>query len=179
MNEYFNEETVKREVKHFVAIEPFKIGKHTYVGEFTHISQNTNIGNFCSIANLCTLGAQGHPTEYLSTFPFEKILQNTPRLATIIGSDVWIGSNSVVLEGVNIGDGAVIGGGSVITRNVPAYAIAVGNPARVLRYRFPQDIIDGLLETQWWNIEDEIIRTLPVLNPAECIAAIRLLTGRV
>ena len=170
---YFIENQGDEKGKHFVGIPPYKIGKHSYVGELSHISQNTYVGNFCSIANLCTLGAQQHPTHLLTTFPFEEILSAEPRKPTIIGNDVWIGSSAVVIEGVKVGDGSVIGAGAIVTKDVPPYAIVVGNPARLLRYRFTPDIIEGLLEIQWWDLKDEFIRTLPFLDPIACIAAVR------
>ena len=157
----------------FVGIEPYSIGRHSYVGEFSHISQYTHIGNFCSIGNLCTIGAQTHPTHFLTSFPFDEILERTDRYRTTIGSDVWIGCNSVILAGVEVGHGAVIGAGAIVTKDVPPYAIAVGNPAKVIRYRFPPEIIAGLLETQWWELPAEQIKQLPIFDPAACIAAIR------
>ena len=75
-----------------------------------------------------------------------------------MGNDVWVGMSAVVLPGVNVADGAVIGAGSVVTKNVPPYAIVAGNPAKVLKYRFPDNIIDRLLSLQWWNFSDEMLR---------------------
>ena len=69
----------------------------------------------------------------------------------IIGNDVWIAAKSIVFQGVKIGNGAVIGAGSVVTKDVPDYAIVAGNPARIIRYRFTPDIIAYLNETKWWN----------------------------
>jgi acetyltransferase-like isoleucine patch superfamily enzyme len=157
----------------FIAIEPYKVGRHSYICEFTHISQYTTIGNFCSIGNLCTIGAQRHPLHYLTTFPFDEILDKSEYKATTIGNDVWIGSNAVVVAGVTVGDGAVIGGGAVVTEDVQPYAIVIGNPAKVLKYRFPPEIIAGLLETRWWDLPAEEIVKLPILEPERCIAQIR------
>ena len=103
------------------------MGRHSYVGEFSHISQNTHIGNFTSIGNLVTFGAQKHPYNYLTTFPFEEILTKVERLITVIGSDVWVGCNSVVIQGVRVGDGAVIGAGAVVTKDVPPYMMVDDN----------------------------------------------------
>ena len=159
----------------FIAIEPYTLGRHTYVSEFTHIGQNTHIGSFCSIGNLCTIGAQKHPTQYLTSFPFDEILALSEPKATIIGSDVWIGCNSVVLMGVTVGHGAVIGAGAVVTTDVPPYAIVIGSPARLLRYRFPPDLIAGLLETRWWELPDGAIKTLPITDPAKCVDFLKAL----
>ena len=157
----------------WIAIEPYSIGANTYVGEFTHVGQNTTIGKFCSISNLCTIGAQKHNIAALTSFPFMEVLKNMPVLNTIIGSDVWIGCNSVIMAGVTVGHGAVIGAGAVVTKDVPPYAIAVGNPARVLKYRFSQDLIGLLLETAWWDLPADTIRSLPIRDPLACVAIIR------
>ena len=77
---------------------------------------------------------------------------------TIIGNDVWIGNRSLVLQGVKIGDGAIIGAGSVVTKNVEPYTIVAGNPARVIRKRFDEDTISKLQKTQWWNLEDKDLK---------------------
>ena len=75
------------------------------------------------------------------------------KIATIVGNDVWIGDNSVVVRGINIGNGAIIGASAVVTRDVPPYAIVVGNPARALRYRFDPEVIEELLALEWWDLE--------------------------
>ena len=74
---------------------------------------------------------------------------------TIIGNDVFIGANVTVLDGVKIADGAVVGAGAVVVRDIPPYAIAVGVPAKVVKYRFDEDKIKTLLEKQWWNGKEE------------------------
>ena len=134
----------------FVKIEPSEMGEGSYVGGFSHISQFTTIGKYCSIANLVTIGAQPHALDRFCNYPFK----STPNRITTIGNDVWIGSNSVVLGGVSIGDGAVVGAGSVVTRNVPPYAIVAGNPARILRYR-------PIQAKGWWNLTKAEIEALP------------------
>jgi acetyltransferase-like isoleucine patch superfamily enzyme len=88
---------------------------------------------------------------------------------TVIGHDVWIGCNSVVLSGVTIGTGAVIGAGSVVTKDIPPYAIAYGNPAKVHRYRFDPETIDALLKSEWWRFSMEQLKTLPLNKPLQCI----------
>ena len=133
-----------------VKIEPSEIGEGSYVSEFSHISQFTTIGKYCSIGNLVTIGAQPHPLDGFTTFPFKHRYSAITR----IGNDVWIGSNAVILGGLTIGDGAVVGAGSVVTKNVPPYAIVVGNQARILRYRKIQ--IGG-----WWDLPRSEIEALP------------------
>lgn len=147
----------------FIMVDPVVLGEHSYVCEFTHVSQYTIIGKFCSIGNLCTLGAQPHKMERLSSFPLSRIFpcEAWDGVQTIIGNDVWIGSNAVVMAGLTIGDGAVIGAGSVVTKDVPPYAIVAGNPAKILRYRFSPEIVQKLIETHWWDLPLDVIQILP------------------
>lgn len=157
----------------YVAIQPYTLGRHSYIGAFSHISQHTVIGNFCSIANLCTIGAQRHLLDAITSFPFEEIQAGRESQWTVLGSDVYVGCNSVIMSGVLVDHGSVIGAGSVVTKDVPAYAIVVGSPARILRYRFPEEIRAGLLETKWWDLPAEEIKKLPLKDPAACIAILR------
>ena len=138
----------------FVAVQPCEIGEYTYVGECCHIAQHTTIGRYCSIANLCTIGAQPHSLTKFSTYPFEQ----EPPAVTTIGNDVWIGANSVILGGVTLGDGAVVGAGSVVTRSVPAYAIVYGVPARLVRYRFAPARRKELALSKWWDKTPEELK---------------------
>lgn len=140
-----------------VFVDPYLIGDHSYLGEGCHLSQCTKIGKFCSIANLCTLGAQSHRVDLFTT---SSVLGSTAT-HTSIGHDVWIGSSAVVIAGVTVGHGAVIGAGAIVTKDVPPYAIVVGNPARVLRYRFEPDVIEKLLASRWWDLSLEEIKRLP------------------
>jgi acetyltransferase-like isoleucine patch superfamily enzyme len=155
-----------------------KIGRHTYGIKQGTIclapslnSLGISVGSFCSIApGVVILANADHPINLPSTFPFRSLLfprwkseraskDSNPdvvsRGAVEIGHDVWIGQNALILSGVNIGTGAVIGAGSVVTKDVPPYAIAVGNPARVIQYRFSPEIIERLLKTEWWSLSDE------------------------
>lgn len=97
---------------------------------------------------------------------------------TVIGNDVWIGQNATIMPGVHIGDGAIIGANATVASDIPPYAIAVGNPARIIRRRFDDETIDLLLRLQWWNLPIEEIDTLlPILtNPdiEEVKSALRL-----
>lgn len=125
-----------------------------------------SIGSFCSIAREVIIQEYNHPLERVSTFYLEKnvfgltskdeVISKGP---IVIGNDVWIGAKSIILSGVNIGDGAVVAAGSVVTKNVPPYAIMGGNPARVIRYRFPADVISTLLSLQWWDWSIERIES--------------------
>jgi virginiamycin A acetyltransferase len=138
-------------------------------GPGTRISSRVHgvkIGSFCSIGSNVTIQEHNHRTDRTSTyFMAARIFGESPGLdldskgPIEISDDVWIGSGCTILSGVSIGRGAVIGAGSVVTRAIPPYSIAVGNPARVVRQRFSQDAIARLEETRWWTWPVEIIRT--------------------
>lgn len=142
-----------------------KFGRHSYCG-YDCVFLNTSIGSFCSISDNVVIGGSNHPMHFVSTSPvflshrdsvkakFSKFeYLDLPR--TSIGNDVWIGHSAFVRAGVNIGHGAVVAMGSVVTKDVPPYTIVGGNPARILRLRFSEDICDRLLLTQWWDFPDE------------------------
>ena len=125
------------------------------------------VGNFCAIADSATIiTGREHKPEWVSMYPFNifyKEYKNMPEALktkgdVIIGNDVWIGHNATILSGVTIGDGAVVGACSVVAKDIPPYAIVVGNPAKIIRFRFNQEIIDKLLELQWWNKPDSWIK---------------------
>lgn len=147
--------------------------RHSFCGYDCSIL-NADIGAFCSIAGSVTIGGAHHPVEYVSTSPVflshrdsvrAKFSQHDylPRTRTHVGNDVWIGERVLVRAGVRIGDGAVVGMGSVVTRDVPDYAIVAGNPARLLRMRFDEDVVAGLLRLRWWECSDAELRRLAPL----------------
>lgn len=144
------------------------LGRHTYTGQDTVI-MHTQIGAFSSISWGVTIGAGEHDFSRVTSHSFlynrydrlndGEEFYNRFEKDCAIGSDVWIGANATILRGVEVGDGAVIGANAIVTKSVPPYAIVAGNPAKTIKYRFPQDIIDRLLALQWWNLEDELIRS--------------------
>jgi len=139
------------------------IGKYTYITNRTKIS-NCDIGKFCSLGPECLIGLGTHPTKTaVSTHPSfysqegqSKIVFSdgnyfTENEKTIIGNDVWIGARVAILGGINVGDGAIIGAGAVVTKDVPDYAIVTGVPAKITRYRFTEEQIEFLKTFKWWN----------------------------
>ena len=156
-----------------VVVGPSFIGRRSYVGDFSHVAQQTQIGRYCSIGHNCTIGAQGHELGELSTHKFVYESRARKWESTWIGNDVWVGDNAVVLGGVVVGDGAVVGAGAVVTRDVEPYAVVVGVPARVLKYRFTPEVIAELLDLKWWDIEESKLLALPFSDVRECL---RLLT---
>jgi transferase hexapeptide repeat containing protein len=163
------------------------------VGDFTYIADSeferhvTNfypwsrdkliIGKFCQIAAGVefVMNDANHQMNAVSTFPFYTLEgwdMDAPAASdmpfkrdTVIGNDAWIGQNAVILPGVHIGDGAIIGANSIVGKNVDPYTIIVGNPARVVRKRFDDELIDLLLRFKWWDRDIEEINTLiPILT---------------
>jgi len=143
------------------------------------------IGSFCSIgsgASFIMAGNQGHRNEWASTFPFF-FYPDAPDFAaahngylpagdTVIGNDVWIGSEAIVMPGIRVGHGAVIGTRAIVTRDVEPYAIVAGNPAKTIRKRFDDARIALLLEMQWWNWSDPQLRDAMTLLTSNDIDAL-------
>lgn len=140
-----------------------EIGDYSYLCDNAVVS-NTTIGKFCSIGPNFTCGWGAHPTDGISTSPVfyskdarytfsaeNKINEHAP---ISIGNDVFIGANVTVLEGVSIGDGAIIGAGAVVSKDIPPYAIAVGCPIQIKKYRMTEDQIAAMQRIQWWNFDD-------------------------
>ena len=163
------------------------VGDFTYIAdsEFeNHVSHHYEwnsdrliIGKFCQIASGVEFIMNGanHQMNAVSTFPFytlEGWNMNPPSMDdlplkgdTVIGNDVWIGQNAVILPGVHIGDGAIIGANSVVGKTVAPYSIVVGNPAREIRKRFDDELIDLLLQFKWWDkTVEEIDGLIPILT---------------
>lgn len=149
----------------------WKIGEHTY-GSPTVIEAeyaSLEIGRFCSIGPDVLMILGNHRADTVTTYPFRTLSHFWPeaidakddhssRGDIVIGHDVWVGARAVILSGVTIGSGAIIAAGAIVTRDVPAYAIVGGNPARIIRYRFVELVIENLLQIAWWNWPDELLR---------------------
>jgi virginiamycin A acetyltransferase len=149
--------------------ENVTIQKGTYVAFNANVS-NTSIGKFCSIGPNLFCGWGFHPLNGISTSPafystrkqagftFSSIDKCEERKHITIGNDVFIGMNVTILDGITIGDGAVIGAGAVVSKNIPPYAVAVGSPIQIIKYRFSKEIIDSLLNMQWWDQSDDVLK---------------------
>lgn len=159
----------------------FRIGSHSYGRpkvRFAESGRMLTIGRFCSIADRVEILLAGnHRTEWVSTYPFAAFAKRWPgaerldgsyqssRGDVVIGSDVWLGSGATILSGVTIGHGAVVAARAVVTRDVPPYAIVAGNPGRIVRMRFTDEVVAALVATAWWDLPDEAIgRLAPLLN---------------
>ena len=168
-------EQAKVEIGKCTKVRPPFFLHNVQIGDYSYIAQNSNvntctIGKFCSIGPNFCCGLGIHPTNGISTAPmfYSTAKQNGMTLCkenkvkeskqTIIGNDVFIGANVTLLDGVKIADGAVIGAGAVVVNDIPPYAIAVGVPAKVVKYRFDDETIKALLEKQWWNGSEEVLK---------------------
>lgn len=145
------------------------------IGVFTYATHaricNARIGKFCSIGIGTIVGGLGrHPVDWASTHPiFYSTLRQCGQTFAIrdsydeveaveIGHDVWIGANVTILDGVHIGNGAIVAAGAVVTKDVPNYALAGGVPARVIRQRFSADVCESLNELCWWDWPESVLR---------------------
>jgi len=171
------------------------VGRHTYgVSREKLFSASEGapltVGAFCSIAArvcfMCTGG--NHSANSATTFPIRSRMMDMPDRVenggkprgVTIANDVWIGLGATIMPGVHIGDGAVVGAGAIVTRDVAPYAIVGGIPAKLIRYRFSEDVIAKLLAIQWWLWDDEKIkREADALNgPIEAFLERHFVPGR-
>lgn len=156
--------TKKVRICRFAQIRFSQIDDYTYIGPSTRVLK-AQIGKYCSIADSCIIGLPTHTLNMISTSPIFTLAKNGTGFQWIekdidtnflqkvtIGNDVWVGTRVIIKGGCTIGDGAIIGAGAIVTKDVPPYAIMVGTPAKVLRYRFSPSVVASLLEAQWWNL---------------------------
>lgn len=155
-----------------------QVGKYSRVGLRCHLT-DVSIGNFTVFAADCVAGVGQHPTDTLTyhsifykkgnwgwhdewvKYP-EGFVESKP---IIVGNDVWIGRRCLIMDGVTIGDGAIVASGAVVTKDVPPYAIVGGVPAKVIKYKFPQQVIDRLEEIKWWDLpDDEITKRIDLFH---------------
>lgn len=161
------------------------IARYSYIGNYSKVI-NTDVGSFCSISNNVTIGAEEHPSDWVSTSPVFQNIKNSgspvrfahhelpPSPRTIIGNDVWIGHGATIKAGVHIGNGAIVAGSAVVTKDVPPFAIVGGIPAHIIRYRFDEKIISELNNSEWWNLDEKTLLQIGpyITNPQKFIERI-------
>lgn len=143
------------------------LDKYSYISGPRSFVDGAIIGKYCSIARQVTIGIKGHNYNWVTTSPIitspmygfiDNNIDEPQKDNVIIGNDVWIGMNVMIMRGIKIGDGAVVAAGSIVTKDVEPYSIVGGNPARHIKYRFSQDIIKKLLSIKWWDWEESTIK---------------------
>jgi acetyltransferase-like isoleucine patch superfamily enzyme len=167
------------------------VGKYTGLNDDTYVAR-AKVGAFCSFGARTAINPFNHPLDWLSIHEFQynpnsydwieeyesiKRLSRTPQMFTraTIGNDVWMGHNVNVMSGINVGDGAVIAAGSIVTKDVPPYAIVAGVPATIKRQRFPERIVERLLSSKWWELELSDLSGLPFDDVERCLDTIEKL----
>ena len=173
-------------------VHGFSIGAYSYGRpkvRFPESGRHLTIGRYCSIADKVEILLGGdHRLDWVSTYPFAAMRGLFPdarapqdyhasRGDVAIGHDVWLGSGCLILSGVTVGHGAVVAARAVVTRDVPAYAVVAGNPARLVRRRFDDAVVDALLAAAWWDLPHAAVtRLVPLLQSgriADLLAALR------
>ncbi|WP_416421978.1 CatB-related O-acetyltransferase [Pseudomonas sp. App30] len=181
---------VKLTLERHVKLHTVKVfSKELRIGAFTDIVSNTelrdvsSIGRYCSIGTNCVIGQnrKQHPMHWLSTNValIDQRLEALPSppahwdvTPTTIGHDVWVGRDVIIMEGISIGTGAVIGAQSLVTRDVPPYAIVAGSPAKMIRFRFEEPLREQLLASRWWEHDQAELAQLPTEDPEAFLAAL-------
>lgn len=172
-------------VEPFAAFETpgfFNFGAFSY--SWSGLPLSTTAGRYCAFAGGIRVMGNTHPMEWVSIHPFmystntnmfNRGKERNPNWKTVefnvyqppisIGNDVWIGQDVLLKGGVTIGDGAIIGAGTTVSKDVPPYAVVVGNPGRIVKYRFSQDVIEKMLESKWWEYHYGDFAGLDFKNP--------------
>lgn len=146
------------------------INKDVEIGDYTYINSGflypgVRVGKYCSMGHNICIGPGEHYINRISSYPIltrvlkENFEQEFPTVKpTVLGNDVWVGHGSVIMQGVKVGDGAVIAAGAVVTKDVPDYTVVAGIPAREIKHRFNQETVQKLEKLQWWNHDGKWIK---------------------
>lgn len=184
-NRFLPAEEIVRHVKAFIYQKDHTryISSNVSVGDFTYgvpkiwgcePDERINIGKFCSIApDVSIFSGEEHRTDWATTYPFNIMFPTYDHIkghpaskgSVNIGNDVWLASGCKIMSGVTIGDGAVVAANALVAKDVPAYAIVGGNPAKLIRYRFSEEVRQRLLEIKWWDWDDmDVYHAVPLLQ---------------
>lgn len=165
------------------------VGAYTYIRQGTRVGAGTAlIGRYCSIAPGAAIGDGQHPLDWLSTHPFQhgerfwledmgekfdRPIKRETKARVVIGNDVWIGANAIIMSGLVVGDGAVIAAGAIVTKDVPPYAVVAGVPARIIKFRFPMPTVHRLLALRWWRFRATDLADVPFEDVEAAIVEIQ------
>ena len=167
-----------------------ELGLYSLLNSYSILYSDTQVGKYCSIGRYCEIGADAHPMHFLSTSnlqysttlmrghedtTFKRKVKFEYDRNTLIGNDVWVGAKSVIKSGVTIGNGAVIAALSFVNKDVPPYAIVGGIPAKVIRFRFPEEIISELFASEWWEFTPKEMASIDFDDIKAAIAQIKIL----
>jgi acetyltransferase-like isoleucine patch superfamily enzyme len=162
---------LRRHLAYFVSAHGFEVGDYSYGSPNIRMMWSDAqlvVGKYCSIADGVQFILGGnHPLDHATTFPLSKMSGRTTasegpfsRGDIVIGADVWIGKDATILSGVTIADGAIVGACAVVASDVAPYSIVAGNPARLIRRRFSEEIIAQMIRLRWWDLPDEDVSAL-------------------
>lgn len=163
-----NKSVISRKAKVYgmVQVSDSTMGDYSYIGRKSRLI-HADIGKYCSIGSETRVGMGTHTLDKLSTSPIFTEKRNgtghswvdtsavNPFKRVTVGSDVWIGQRAMIMGGITIGNGAVVGAGAIVTKDVPPFAIVAGVPAKVIRFRFSQDTIETINKVKWWELDDK------------------------